>query len=343
MRSLAFVLVALVVIAAGALEWAAASWTEPGPPAASGNQSVVLIAPHTGLPQIGRQLQEAHLLNYASVFIFDVYLHRLNNQLKAGEYAVPSKASMADIAAILVLGKSIQHKLTVAEGLTSDMIAKLVKDDPALTGEAGPDPGEGALLPETYLFTHGETRAGLLARMEKDQAKFLNMRWAARAADLPFQNMAQAVILASIVEKETSLPEERRHIAAVFVNRLKAGMKLQSDPTIIYGITKGYPLGRGIRESELEAATPYNTYVIDGLPPTPICNPGKDSLEAVLNPEQSKDLYFVATGQGGHVFAASLAEHQKNVIAYRAQEKLKDSGELAVPAAVPKEAHRRHA
>ncbi|HWC63977.1 MAG TPA: endolytic transglycosylase MltG, partial [Rhizomicrobium sp.] len=123
MRSLAFVLVALVVIAAGALEWAAASWTEPGPPAASGNQSVVLIAPHTGLPQIGRQLQEAHLLNYASVFIFDVYLHRLNNQLKAGEYAVPSKASMADIAAILVLGKSIQHKLTVAEGLTSDMIA----------------------------------------------------------------------------------------------------------------------------------------------------------------------------------------------------------------------------
>jgi UPF0755 protein len=341
MRSLVFVLIAFAVIAAGTLEWAAASWNEPGPPAQSANQSVILIAPRTGLPDIARQLKDAHLLNYAPVFMFDVYLHRLNNQLKAGEYAVPSKASMADIAAILVAGKSIQHKLTAAEGLTSGMIFKLVKDDPALAGDAGSEPAEGVLLPETYLFTHGETRAGLLARMQKDQAKFLSTRWTSRAQDLPFQNIGQAVILASIVEKETSLPEERRHIAAVFVNRLKAGMKLQSDPTIIYGITKGYPLGRGIRESEIEGATPYNTYAIDGLPPTPICNPGKDSLDAVLNPEASKDLYFVATGQGGHVFAATLAEHQKNVIAYRAQEKLKDSGQLAVPA--PKEAHRRHA
>ena len=324
MRSFLFFLVALALIVAGALEWSAAAWNQPGPPAASGSQSVVVIAPHTSVYGIAKQLQAAHLLNYAPVFGFDIYLHRLNNQLKAGEYAIPSQAAMADIAAILVSGKVIEHKLTAAEGLTSDMITKLVAAEPALAGDAGATPAEGTLLPETYLFTHGVTRAQLLDRMQKAQAKFLAQQWPGRAAGLPFETMAQAVILASIVEKETSLPEERRHIASVFVNRLKSGMKLQSDPTIIYGITKGYPLGREIRESEINAATGWNTYVIAGLPSGPICNPGKDSLAAVLNPEDSKDLYFVATGHGGHAFAASLAEHNKNVMALRALEKLKN-------------------
>jgi UPF0755 protein len=250
---------------------------------------------------------------------------------------------MADIAAILVAGKSIEHKLTAAEGLTSDMIWKLVVAEPALLGEAGAAPAEGTLLPETYLFTHGATRAELLGRMRKAQEKLLAQIWPGRAQDLPFQTVAEAVTLASIVEKETSLPEERRHIAAVFINRLKAGMKLQSDPTIIYGISRGYPLGRGILESEISAATPYNTYVIDGLPPGPICNPGKDSLAAVLSPETSNDVYFVATGRGGHAFAATLAEHQKNVIAYRLMEKLKDSGEMAAPVIpAPREPAPRH-
>jgi UPF0755 protein len=345
MRFFFALVVVLGVIVAGVVEWAGAAWNEPGPRAASGSQTVVLIQPHTGVHDIARQLQDAHLLNYALVFEFDLHQHGLNNQVKAGEYAMPSKASMAQIAAILVSGKSIQHKLTVAEGLTSGMIAKLVADEPALIGDAEAKPAEGTLLPETYLFTRGTSRAEILARMRKAQQKFLAERWSSRAADLPFQRMDQAVILASIVEKETSLPEERRHIAAVFINRLKDGMKLESDPTIIYGITEGYPLGRPIRESEIHAATPYNTYVIDGLPPAPICNPGKDSLAAVLDPETSKDLYFVATGHGGHVFAATMAEHQKNVIAYRAQEKLKDSGEMAAPTitAPPlKEPHHRH-
>jgi len=168
--------------------------------------------------------------------------------------------------------------------------------------------------------------------MHRAQAKFLASHWAARAPDLPFQSVDQAVTLASIVEKETALPEERRHIAAVFVNRLKAGMKLQSDPTIIYGLTKGYPLGRGIRESEIEGQSPYNTYVIDALPPGPICNPGKDSIAAVLAPEQSEDLYFVATGKGGHVFSSSIAEHQRNVIAYRALERMKEGASAPAPA-----------
>jgi len=344
MRTLPILFVALLVIAAGAVEWAAAAWNEPGPAAASGNQTVVLIEPHTGVHDISQKLQDAHLLNYALVFELDLRFHKLNDKVKAGEYAVPSKATMADIAAILVSGKSIQHKLTAAEGLTSGMIYKLVTGDPDLTGDAGPEPAEGTLLPETYLFTHGTTRAQLLERMEKAQAKFLAEKWASRAQGLPLQTQQQAVTLASIVEKESSLPEERRHIAAVFVNRLKDGMKLQSDPTIIYGITKGYPLGRDIRASEIVADTPYNTYVIDGLPPSPICNPGKDSLAAVLDPEQSSDLYFVATGQGGHVFAATMAEHDKNVIAYRAYERLKEGLPAIAAPSLPKlPARHRHA
>ncbi len=224
---------------------------------------------------------------------------------------------MQEIVAILIAGKSIQHKLTIAEGLTSQMAYNLIADDRVLTGDAGPVPPEGALLPETYLFTRGTTRAQLIARMEAAQKTLLARLWPTRAKDLPVTTPEQAIILASIVEKETALPAERRHIAAVFENRLHLGMKLQSDPTIIYGITRGYPLGRGIRESELNGATPYNTYVIAGLPPTPICNPGKDSIEAVLDPAQSKDLYFVADGTGGHVFAATMAEHRKNVAHWR--------------------------
>jgi UPF0755 protein len=228
---------------------------------------------------------------------------------------------MGAIASILASGKSIEHKLTVAEGLTSDMVWKLVENDPELVGDAGPVPAEGTLLPETYLFTRGETRAHMLARMAAAQAKFLDGKWVARDSGLPVKSVREAITLASIVEKESALPEERRHVASVFVNRLKMGMKLQSDPTIIYDVSRGYPLGRGIRQSELDAATPYNTYVIPGLPPGPICNPGKDSLDAVFNPEQSKDLYFVATGQGGHVFSATVEGQARNVAAYRAFER----------------------
>ena len=340
MRFFLVIILVLGVIAAGAVEWADGAWNEPGPKALSGNQSVVLIAPHTKLHDIAQQLQDAHVLNYALAFELDLHLHQLNDKVKAGEYAIPSQASLADIAAILVAGKSIQYKVTAAEGLTSDMIWKLVAADPVLTGPAGPAPAEGTLLPETYLFTRGVTRIQLLDRMQKAQEKFLAQIWPARQSALPFQTRSQAVTMASIVEKETSLPEERRHIAAVFINRLKAGMRLQSDPTIIYGISKGYPLGRGIRESEILGATPFNTYVIAGLPPGPICNPGKDSLAAVLNPEPGNDLYFVASGQGGHVFAATMAEHVKNVIAYRALEKLKEKGDVAVPMPAP---HHRHA
>lgn len=315
------ILIVLAVIVAGAVWWANAQWDMPGPPAKAGNQTVVLIPPHSRTHDVARLLEDKGAVQNALLFEFDARLRGYASQLKAGEYAVPSTASMGAIASILASGKSIEHKLTVAEGLTSQMVYKLVENDPELVGDARAVPKEGTLLPETYLFTRGETRAHLLARMEAAQAKFLDEKWPVRASGLPYKSLREAITLASIVEKESALPEERRHVASVFINRLKMGMKLQSDPTIIYDLTKGYPLGRGIRQSELDAATPYNTYVIAGLPPGPICNPGKDSLAAVLNPEETKDLYFVATGQGGHVFSATVEGQAKNVAAYRAFER----------------------
>jgi len=311
----------LALIAAGVVEWANAAWDAPGLPSADGKETVILIPPRSPTHQIGRMLEEKGVVKSGLMFEFDVRVKGLASQLKAGEYAIASRTSMHGIAGILVEGKSIQHKLTAAEGLTSDMVWKLVQADPVLVGDMGPEPREGSLLPETYLFTRGETRAHLLAKMEKAQEKYLGEKWPARTRGLPFKSPREAVILASIVEKESALPQERRHIAAVFLNRLKIGMRLQTDPTVIYGLTRGYPLGRGIRQSELEGATPYNTYVIAGLPPGPICNPGKDSIAAVLNPEKSDDLYFVATGHGGHVFATSATEQARNVAAYRAFER----------------------
>ena len=320
-RILVFLFV-LGVIVAGALAWENANFSGAGPSAANNaSETDVVIKSGVGLHGIAQELADAGVIESPDLFMLGVRLRHTASGLKAGEFAIPSRASMSDIMDILIEGKSIQHKITAAEGLTSDMIAKLVAADPVLTGEMVATPAEGTLLPETYLFTRGTTRADIVARMQKAQSDLVAKLWAARAAGLPFKTPQEAVILASIVEKETSLPDERRHIAAIFVNRLRMGMNLQSDPTIIYTISGGYPLGRGIREGELVKATAYNTYVIAGLPPTPICNPGKDSLEAVLDPGTSKDLYFVAAGNGGHVFSANIADQTRNVAALRARER----------------------
>jgi UPF0755 protein len=278
---------------------------------------VVVVKPGDGLWTITERLRDAGVLRSDILFALGVRLRRESPLLKAGEYAIPSRVSMDDLADILITGTSIEHKFTAAEGLTSDMIANLLNHDPELTGAAQPAPEEGTLLPETYLFTRGATRSSIVAKMRTAQEAFLDRAWEVRAPGLPFRSPRDAVTLASVVEKETAIPEERRHIAAVFVNRLRLGMKLESDPTVIYGISKGYPLGRGIRASELLAPTPYNTYAVAGLPPTPICNPGKDSIAAVLNPERSADLYFVADGTGGHVFAATKRDHDRNVARWR--------------------------
>jgi UPF0755 protein len=340
MRRFLILLILLGVIGAVAVELANEMWRRPGP---LPHPATVLIPPKTSTHDIAATLQGAGVVANALLYEGEIHLQSQAAKVKAGEYAIPAHASMADVTAIMVSGKSIQHKLTIAEGLTSDMAYKLVAANPVLVGDAGPEPAEGALLPETYLFTRGTTRREILARMEKTETKFLAQQWAARADGLPFATPQQAVIMASIVEKETALPEERRHVAAVFLNRLKTGMKLQSDPTIIYGISKGYPLGRPIYESEIESATPYNTYVIPGLPSAPICNPGKDSLAAVLRPEDSDDLYFVANGKGGHVFAATESEHLRNVAAWRAIERAKDPMAQSPPVESPKPAKQKRA
>jgi UPF0755 protein len=316
------VLAVLVLIVSGTYLWENANFAAAGPAAAHGAaETDVIIKPGVGLKGIAQELRDAGVIENPLLFELGVRLRRMTPSLKAGEYAIPSKASMLDIMDILISGKTVQHKITVAEGLTSDMVIKLVVADPVLVGPAGATPPEGTLLPQTYLFTRDTTRAEIISRMQKAQRDLVAKLWAKRMPDLPFKSPEEAVILASIVEKETSLPEERRHIAAIFVNRLRLGMKLQSDPTIIYSISRGYPLGRGIRQSELVKATPYNTYIVAGLPPTPICNPGADSLGAVLDPGTSKDLYFVASGNGGHVFSATIEEQLKNVAALRARER----------------------
>jgi UPF0755 protein len=317
MRKWLMLVLALAVITAGVVEWGLAAFNAPGPAAPHDGETVVLVKPGIGLSGIAHTLSDAGVIARPDLFQAAVRLQGRTSSLKAGEYAIPSRASMRDIMDILIAGHAIEHKVTIAEGLTSLMAYDIVKDDPVLVGDAGAVPPEGSLLPETYLFTRGATRAQIIAKMEKAQRDLLVRMWAKRTLNLPVKTMEEAITLASIVEKETAIPEERRHIASVFVNRLRIGMKLQSDPTIIYGITRGYPLGRGIRQSEIERATPYNTYAIVGLPPGPICNPGKDAIAAVLNPEDTKDLYFVADGTGGHIFAGTADQQAKNVAKWR--------------------------
>jgi UPF0755 protein len=330
-----FILVILLLaIATGAVgAWYVLNQFEaPGPQAMEGEASTIVSLPMgTGLNQAARILQERGVIKSGLIFRAGVMYNRKAAALKAGEYEIPSGASPHEIMTILIDGKSIVYKLTLAEGLTSAMIVDLVRKDPTLTGEIAEIPPEGSLLPETYIFNRGETRASLIKRMRDDHARVVDELWAGRAQNLPIATKEEAVILASIVEKETGVASERPRVASVFVNRLRKGMKLQSDPTIIYGITKGVPLGRGIRQSELQGATPYNTYVIMGLPPTPIANPGRESLAAVMNPAQTEDLYFVADGTGGHAFATTLAEHERNVKNWREIEKQRAASAAGTP------------
>jgi UPF0755 protein len=305
----------LAIVLGGAWLFESFNWSRPS----GGNDlgAVVLIQPGSGVSTIGNQLKKADVIDDARMFEVGLRLRGLSGRLKAGEYEIPANASMAEVASILTSGRSLQHKLTIPEGYTSQMVYDLVKTDPVLTGDAGPVPDEGTLLPETYLFTRGTTRKELLSRMHAAQTKFIEAHWETRTPGLPYGTKDEAVVLASIVEKETGVASERPHIAGVFVNRLNTGMKLQSDPTIIYGITRGYPLGRRIKESEITAITPYNTYVIPGLPSQPICNPGKDAIAAVLAPQTTQDVFFVANGTGGHVFARTVDEQNRNVAAWR--------------------------
>jgi len=314
-RRILSILVGLVALAiAAVLAWL---YLGPGPASRTGVTTVVLEK-GSGVAGIADQLAQAGVIRSKPVFMLASKLG--GGTLKAGEYAIPSRASLARIIADLKAGRVVRHVVTIPEGWTSEMAAEAVTRSPVLTGAAVAPP-EGSILPETYEVRRGEDRAAVLARMREAQVKLVSELWPRRQPGLPFSTPEEALTLASIVEKETALSPERPRIAAVYINRLRLGMRLESDPTTIYGISQGRPLGRGITRSELAAATPYNTYQVAGLPPTPIANPGKASIEAVLNPPKTNELFFVANGDGGHVFAPSFTEHQKNVARWRAIEK----------------------
>ncbi|MEQ8178535.1 MAG: endolytic transglycosylase MltG [Amphiplicatus sp.] len=283
-------------------------------------QAVLLIS-GSSVSRIAAELEASGVIRNSQLFTAAVRVKGVQSDIKAGEYEIPARASVLEVIDLLVSGKGILHSFTAPEGRTTAQILKLVESHPVLYGEITLTPAEGALLPETYHFTRGETRDGMIRTMTKAQDELLDALWDDRALDLPFNTRAEALTLASIVEKETGLPEERARVAAVFVNRLKRGMRLESDPTIIYGLTKGEPLGRGLRLSELRGETPYNTYVINGLPPTPIANPGRGAIEAVLHPMETDEIFFVADGTGGHLFATTLAEHNRNVAKWRSVER----------------------
>ncbi|WP_426011404.1 endolytic transglycosylase MltG [Caulobacter sp. DWR2-3-1b2] len=294
----------------------------PGPAAKSGEATNVVLRRGASLPEIASTLEQAGVIRSSSLFLTAAQTTGAARRLKAGEYEFPTHASLREVLAKIRDGKIVRHHVTVAEGLTSDMVVDILMRAPELTGTV-PTPPEGSILPETYQVVRGEDRAAVLQRMMDDRDALLDKLWADRQPGLPFATKDQAVTMASIVEKETGLASERPHVAAVFINRLRQGVRLGSDPTIIYGLTRGRPLGRGILLSELQRQTPYNTYLIDGLPPTPIANPGKAALAAVLNPMNSDDLYFVADGTGGHVFASTYEEHERNVAKWRQVERSK--------------------
>ena len=288
---------------------------EPGP---LGEDKVVVIPRNTGTSEIAELLRREGVVSRPFLFEVYAYLSRQRGQLRAGEFAFKARSSIDDAIDTLIHGKAILHSFTAPEGLTSEQIVARMRENEILTGDITDVPREGTLMPDTYRFERGMTRQQLLNLMQDKQRQALSQVWAKRSADLPIRTPQELVILASIVEKETGRADERARVAGVFVNRLTKRMKLQSDPTIVYGIVGGKgTLGRGILRSEIEKPTPYNTYVVEGLPPGPIANPGRASLEAAANPAKTKDVYFVADGTGGHAFAETLDQHQKNVVRWR--------------------------
>ncbi|MCJ2014838.1 endolytic transglycosylase MltG [Methylobacterium sp. J-076] len=305
---------------------------EPGPLPAD---KVVVIPSRSGTSEIAETLAKEGVIQHTGLFEFAA---RFGGRppLRAGEYLFKAHASIGDTLDTLATGRQVQHAITFPEGLTSEQIVARLNENDVLAGEIGETPPEGSLLPDTYKFERGATRQQIVNLMKTKQREVLNQIWQRRSADIPVKTPAELVTLASIVEKETGRADERPRVAAVFANRLNRRMKLQSDPTIVYGLVGGRgTLGRGILRSEIDRATPYNTYVIEGLPPGPIANPGKAALEATANPSRTRDLYFVADGTGGHAFAETLEAHQRNVARWRAVEKSRQSPPDAVDKADP--------
>lgn len=325
-------LIILGVAIGGALYVGKSRYEDEGPLT---EDKVVNIPRGLGIRDIADLLVREGVIDQPWVFIGGVFVLKAKDELKFGEYQFGKQASLRDVIGTIIEGKVVQHQMTIPEGLTSEQIVQRLLENDILSGNIREMPREGSLLPETYKFTRGMTREQIIQRMQQTQRRLLQDIWEHRAADLPLKTPEQLVTLASIVEKETGRPDERTRVASVFVNRLKQRMRLQSDPTIIYGLVGGKgTLGRPILRSEIDQPTPYNTYVIDGLPPGPIANPGRASLEAAANPARTKELFFVADGTGGHAFAETLDQHQRNVSRLRAfEQQQKDASPVPAPPA----------
>jgi UPF0755 protein len=319
----------LIVAIAGGLAWSYGKhkFETPGP---LDREKIVNIPKGLGLRDIADLLARENVIGEPWVFIGGVLVLKAKDDLKYGEYKFAKQVTLREAIETIIEGKVVQHAFTIPEGLTSEQIVTRLAEVEFLAGNIREIPKEGTLLPETYNFPRGTTREQVIQRMQNAHRRAAQEIWERRSADLPVRTPEALVTLASIVEKETGRPDERSRVAAVFVNRLRQRIKLQSDPTIIYGLVGGKgTLGRPIMRSEIEQPTPYNTYVIEGLPPGPIANPGRASLEAAANPARTKEIYFVADGTGAHAFAENLAQHQQNVAKLRQFEQTVRSGAAA--------------
>ncbi len=307
----------LVIVTGVVLYLGKREFESPGPSTAA---ETILIRPNTGVREIAEMLERQGLISDQRIFLIGLRVHGADASLKAGEYEIKAGASMAEIMELLESGKSVLYSLTIPEGRTVAQVFKAVAATQELSGEIPEEtPPEGSLAADTLRFTRGMPRKEVIAKLRAQQEELVQSIWERRAENHPLQNIDEFVTLASIVEKETGQADERSRVAAAFLNRLERGMRLQSDPTVIYGLFggEGKPADRPIYRSDLAKETPYNTYLVDGLPPTPIANPGRAALEAVANPSQTDELYFVADGTGGHVFATTLEEHNENVARWR--------------------------
>lgn len=317
------VLIVICLALGGLAIWSFRSFEGPGP---LKEPVVVSLKRGVNLGEASEQLEAEGVISSATLFRLGARYRGLEGKLKYGEYAFPAKVSAEEVLGIVTSGRSIQYKVTVAEGLTSWEVVQILNETEVLTGEISEIPAEGSLAPETYFVNRDTDRNELIARMQQAQTRILADAWALRDADTPLASPEEALVLASVIEKETGVASERALVGGVFVNRLRRGMQLQSDPTIIYGITEGKgPLDRPIRRSDINGRTAYNTYVIPALPPGPISNPGREAILAAVAPEETEALYFVADGTGGHAFAKTLQEHQRNVAEWRKIERAQQS------------------
>lgn len=314
--SIVHTLIALaVVIVGGAAIYGVQQFRGTGP---LDEETVVVIPRGTGVSGIAALLEREGVIASAELFRIGVLIGGADRALQAGEFAFPAGISAEQAMRILQSGRTVSYSVTIPEGLTSLEVVERLRDDPVLTGEIEAVPPQGTLLPETYAFTRGDTRQSILDRMQAAMDRTVAELWENRATDLPFDTPDQAVTLASIVEKETGVDGERSLVAGVFVNRLRIDMPLQSDPTVIFALTEGQrPLGRQLLRSDWRVDHPYNTYQNRGLPPGPIANPGREAIAAALNPEETEYFYFVADGTGGHAFARTLEQHNRNVANWR--------------------------